>query len=446
MERIMTQHRDLKTLIRERMAKTGERYTAARANILHEHPSPTSPKKNEPLFPGYPLRPGICGDTGVLRNALEQAGLRSAHNKQPLSEAMVAGLCGGICFLYIVFEYKGMPPMLSVLPRYDTMSDSFIAGGVNRLGAAAADSATSSASVARKALDAALAAKSPALCVVDCFGMIPGFGPMCMSGMAPTVVCVCGVDGDELLVDCGVGTIRRMSHEEFAKVRGMYKKGKHRLITITPDLGTVDLKPAVLSSIKDTATRFIESPYKGFASNFGIAGMEKFQHMLTDPKDKKGWPQLFAEGPAAYLGLHRLHDGIMHEYISPGAGRPLYAEFLREAAAVTGHKQLTKAADAYDASGKLWLRIADMIATCGDPAIEAGCKQGDSAMELFAECGNPGAPPKTPVNPERVSTMRSCTIPKTRAAALYGEIAKVVADVLLAEKKGLELLQGVGVG
>jgi len=437
----MTQQRDLKQLIRERMAKTGERYTAARANILHEQSSTKAPRQNDPLFPGYALGPGICGDTGVLRNCLEQAGLRAAHNKRPLSEAMVAGLCGGICFLYIVFEYKGLPPMLSVLPRYDTMSDSFIAGGVNRLGVAAVDSATSSAGVARKALDAAIASKSAALCVVDCYGMVPGFGPLCSTGMAPTVVSVCGVDGDDLLVDCGIGTIRRMKHEELAKVRGLYKKGKNRLITIKPDLGAMDLKPVVVASIKDTARRFIESPYKGFASNFGIAGMEKFRHMLTDPKDKKGWLHIFADGPAAYLGLHRLHDGIMHEYISPGAGRPLYAEFLREAADVTGRKQLTKAADAYDASGKLWLKIADMIATCGDPAIEAGCKQGDSAMELFAECGNPGALPKTPVNPERVSTMRSCTISKTKATALYAGIAKVMDSVLTAEKQGLEQLQ-----
>lgn len=436
----MTQHRDLKQLIRERMAKTGERYTAARANVVHAHPQPSATSTSTAgLFAGYPLSPGICGDTGALRNTLEHAGLK--HGKQPLSEAMVSGIAGGICFLYAVFEYKGLPPMMSVMPRYDTMADSYIAEGVRRLGIADVDSSTGSAGVARKALDAALAAKSSALCVVDCFGMIPSQSPLCMSGMAPTVVSVCGIDGDHLLIDCGAGVPRRMTHDEFAHVRGMYKKGKNRLITIKPNVKVDDLGAVVLSAIKATALRFVESPYKGFASNFGIAGMEKFQRMLTDTKDKKAWPALFPEGPAAYMGLRRLHDGIAHEYTPPGAGRPLYAAFLREAAALTGRKQLTSAADAYEASGKLWLRMSDLIAGCGDPAIEQGCKQGDSALELFAECGNPGAPPKTPVDPKRLELMKSCKITKSRAAELYGEIAGLMTDVLVAENAGLKDLQ-----
>lgn len=441
----MTQRRDLKQLIRERMAKTGERYTAARAHILHEHPSSTSPSPLPAgLFAGYPLAPGVCMDTGAMRNVLEHSGLTGAHDGTPLSEAMVAGLCGGICFLYLMFEYKGMPPMLSVLARFDTMADSFVAGGIARLGLAGVDSSTSSAASARKALDAAIAAGTPALCVVDAVGMIPGQGPLCMAGMAPTVVAVCGHEGDDLLVDTGAGVPRRMSHADFARVRSLYKKGKHRLMTVRRNSGPFDLAPAVLDSIRATARRFVEAPYKGFAGNFGIAGMEKLRRLLTDPGDRKGWSTVFGEGPSAYLGLRRLHDGIMHEYTSPGAGRPMYAAFLREAAAVIGRREPLAAADCYARSGLEWLALADCIARCGDPAVEEGCRQGESAMELFAESGRPCAPPGTGASPaSRGALMQSCRLTRARAGEIYAELAGIMDRILAAEREGLTLLQQV---
>ncbi len=438
----MTQRRDLKNRIRERMSRTGERYAAARAHVIQQEPAAADGAAHPTgLFPGYRLLPAVCTDTGALRNVLCQSGYASSAGRKPHSEALVTGLCGGIGFLYIVFEYKGMPPMLSVMPRHDTMSDSFIAGGVARLGLAAVDASTSSAASARKALDGAIASESPALCVVDAFGMIPGQGPLCATGMAPTVVAVCGVDGADLLVDTGAGAARRMSHAEFASVRALYKKGKQRLMTLRRDAREADPAPAMLDAIRATAHRFVESPYKGFAGNFGIAGMEKFRRMLTDERDAKGWPRLFGEGASAYLGLRRLHDGITHEYTSPGAGRPMYAEFLREAAAATGRKGLSSAAECYDRSGAGWLRMADTIAGCGDPAVEEGCRQGDSALELFHEAGRPGAPAAAGGAPPKGGLMHSCRMTPARSREIFAVLAGILDEVLAAEKEGLALLQ-----
>lgn len=72
--------------------------------------------------------------------------------------------------------------------------------------------------------------------------------------------------------------------------------------------------------------------------------MEKWQRLLTDSRDEKGWPKVFAAGADAYAGLRRAYDCIQHDYAAPDAGRPLYAAFLDEAAALTGRPaEITRA-------------------------------------------------------------------------------------------------------
>ncbi|MCA9291782.1 MAG: BtrH N-terminal domain-containing protein, partial [Phycisphaerales bacterium] len=147
----MTKQREFKQRVRARMAKTGERYAAARMHLLGAEPGTDAPRPGmRGIWPGYPRCGGLCGDTGAMRNVVEQRGIRSPHDGAPYSEAMLTGLCGGIGFLYAVFEYKGMPPLLSVMPRHDTMPDSFIAGGLDRLNATVTTSETGSAAVARR--------------------------------------------------------------------------------------------------------------------------------------------------------------------------------------------------------------------------------------------------------------------------------------------------------
>ena len=77
----MTQNREFKQLVRERMANTGERYTAARAHLIHSPNATTEPIKG--LFPGYTRFGGLCRDTGALTNALAQAGVVSPHTHKP---------------------------------------------------------------------------------------------------------------------------------------------------------------------------------------------------------------------------------------------------------------------------------------------------------------------------------------------------------------------------
>ncbi|MBL8878824.1 MAG: DUF4872 domain-containing protein [Phycisphaerales bacterium] len=443
----MTAHRDFKRSIRERMKKTGERYTAARAVLLQARAIEKPTTRIAGLFPDYECCGGVCRDTGALRNFLAACGVGVAQNRESLSEALVNGLCGGVGFLYAVFEYKGWPPILSVLTRYDTMPDSYIANGLARLGIEMTRTETTSAATARKALDQAIASQQPALCTVDCVGMmIEEPGPLQMAGAAPTVVTVAGVDGTELLIDDGAVEPRRMSHESFAGARAMYKKGKQRLITVSTRGQRVDLGQCTIDAITATADRFTNAPYKGFASNFGFAGLEKWQKLLIDTKDKKGWPTLFPGGKPAYFGLRRAFDGIEHEFTAPAAGRPIYAQFLREAARITNRARLNGAADLFDKAGDSWSALTRAMATCGDAAVEQGCKLGDSARELFDE-----APPDCKAGIQRISRERTslaneCTLSASQAAGLYAELSRHVGEILAIEREAVATMQAATTG
>ena len=425
----MTRASWFKREVRARMEKTGERYTTARAHVLAARGVAADDDRG-------PCVPGVCSDTGAVRNFLEASGVRTPEG-EPLSEAMVTGLAGGVGFLYIVFEYKDTPPLLSVLTRYDSAADRFAAGALERLGLEADLQETTSASKARKTLDAALDAGRPFLCVVDQIALERSLGPAEYRGMMPTLVCVTGRDGDELIVDTGAAEPLRVAPDAFAGMRAAYKKGKHRSWTVKESEVT-DLDSAVRRAVSDCAQRYTEAPYKGYASNFGLAGMEKWARLLVDEKDKKGWPKLFPEGGAACLALRRTYQGLQHELTPPAAGRGLYAEFLREAARITGHAPYSGAAERYDTAAERWTRIAERIASCGVPEVRTGCEMLDRYAEFLDEQATSSG---SKLALELRESSKQGELSKESARALYRELAELVESAIDAERNALAALE-----
>ncbi|MEL6330027.1 MAG: DUF4872 domain-containing protein [Planctomycetota bacterium] len=425
----MTRNRDFKATVRARMAKTGERYTTARAQILgaRANISDERPTGEHRLTIG-----GVCSDTNALRLILEAAGVRAPHTGQPFSEAMLFGLCGGVGFLYAVFEYKGFPPLLSVLTRYDTVPDTFIAGGLERLGLPATTSQTASAAKARQALDDALESGLPALCTIDRVTLADENASRTeMAGGAPDVVAVLAREGDDLLIADGPAEPRRVGADHFAKARAAHKKSKQRLVSIadgTPGPSADQLAAAVRDAVRNTADRYTNAPFKGFASNMGLAGLEKWRRLVTDERDPKGWPSVFAESAHACDAFRRTFQGIEHEFTSPAAGRPMQAEFLAEAAELTGNEKLAEASRAFESAGRAWRAVSEFIATCGVPVVETGCESFDKYRELLDESRGSG----TPAAPSASDTGEDAITPE-RAIELFAALAERLDEVVTAE-------------
>lgn len=424
----MTRQRDFKKLVRERIEATGERYTTARSHVLNKlERTETYPG----LIPGYRQFGGQQGDTAVLSHVLHFAGVKH-------SEAMVHGLCGGVGFLYAVFEYKGHAPMLTIVARSSSMPDLFTAEGLKRAGAQHDVKETSGAAGAQKHLDAALAANKPAMLTVDIASLPYSGMPKEWQGMGPHMLAAIGRDGDAVWLDDRSVRPIRISMKELAFARGRYKKGKHRLVTIYGTEKGHDPSAAIRNAIAYTVKSFHESPFKGFASNFGFAGLEKFQRLLTDKKDAKGWPKLFTEGRNACTGLHRVYECLQHDYTAPNAGRSLYADFLAEAAGVTGDKRLNELAGKFRESGKLWGEVTQAVTDCGEKSLRRMCELTDQRAELFDTEGAEAGPQLADMWKQRRELADESKLTASQCSDLYARMSDTLKRVLEVEHDAVD--------
>lgn len=428
----MTKQQSFKERVRARMAKTGERYTTARAQILG------TLAREAPTFPGHPFRPGLCRDTAAVANVLAAAGVRLAPGAAPVDEVLLTGLCGGTCFLYMVFEYKGWPPLPSVLMRFDTAADQFALHGLRRLGLGLEVSETASAAKAQRTLDEALDAGHTALCVVGA-GAPPTDGAIDpVGGMAPTFVAVVGREGDEYVVDRGQGRPERRSRKALAAARAGYKPAKQRMAVLRAPKDVADVRETLHGALAGTAQRYEQSPYKGFASNFGLAGMSKFVASLTDAKDKRGWPRLFPEGNLAAIGLRRLYQGLELEMTPPAGGRGVQAQFLRKAAELTGHAAYAEVARGFDAAAAAWAEVSASVAGCGVREVRMGCELLEAYAELLDDRPDPAA--ARDAARELAASSDGCDLSAESTRALYAEVAARAARAVDAEREAVAAL------
>ena len=100
----------------------------------------------------------------------------------------------------------------------------------------------------------------------------------------------------------------------------MNKSAKHRLVRFDGRFDRALDAATISAAIDRFLVAYDESPAKSFASNIGTEGLRKWARLLTDRKDKKGWPKVFPNGALAYLGLRRVYDGLEHEYTAPAGG------------------------------------------------------------------------------------------------------------------------------
>jgi hypothetical protein len=233
----------------------------------------------------------------------------------------------------------------------------------------------------------------------------------------------------------------RVEGDVLENARAAYKKAKHRLMTIEDADSRVDLRRSLTDAIAATASRYTAPAVpKSFWVNCGFSGLAKWQQLLTDRKDKKGWPALFADGPRAYAGLQRAYESIECQG-APGAGRAFYAMFLDEAASTLDRPSLRSAAAAYRDAGAAWSALANIIAGAPDDALRAGCVGADRRLEL-ADTSGPGASKDSAeLWRRRASLAKECRLAKDAALSLYAEMAAVLGKVIDAERAAVEAMR-----
>jgi Butirosin biosynthesis protein H, N-terminal/Domain of unknown function (DUF4872) len=348
----MTARKHLKHLVRERMRKTGERYTVARRHIVDADIS-------------WELRGGVHGDTAAFANVLANLGVVAPHTGEPLTEAMVLGVGGGLGAGYIMWEFASHQLRSRVLTlgfrRQWQYPDRWARGTAERLGLHAELHETGGAKGAATALDAQLEKGLPAIAWIDTYTLGHRNEPDWRDGYGGPPLIVYERNGESYAVDDRSATRITVPAERLAAARARVGSYKNRLITIDPERVELDLRPAVEEGLRLQVEHLSDT-----SDSFSLPAWRKWARMTTDTRNKKGWPTVFADGH----GVGSLRASIYADAAHGGHLRGVYADFLDEAADLLGREALRDAATAWREAASHWEGIVDTALPPGDDLRE----------------------------------------------------------------------------
>ena len=377
----MAQPKNLKKLTRDRMARTGESYTTARKHILAAKPerpanaleaAEAAAAAEEAELPEYPAPESVIQyDAALWSRVLTQAGVVHPITGSPLSEAMLAGLAGGIGFMVFTFEYETITTATIVTRAHP---EPYTANLLARCGAKVNERTTGSARLAAEYLDAGLDA-GRAVVVRASVAALPWVDADAIEESDSIDLVVVGEHGDDLLIDDGSGSLTPISPEDLAFARAKRKRDKHWQAWIPTSTGpsASALAKAAREAITQTTARLLgTSELAGipahFAKNFGIAGMNNWAERLRDSSTKKGWTSIFEDPARLESGLNQILGFLTDtRFGGVGALRGQYADFLTEASALPGLGALATHAQDYADLAQDWIVFTDLI----DPSIDA---------------------------------------------------------------------------
>jgi|tagenome__1003787_1003787.scaffolds.fasta_scaffold20971387_1 hypothetical protein len=337
----MPRQKNFKKLVRDRAAKTGESYTAARAHFVTP----------EPRIVADP-------DTAALTRIFAVMGRENPYTEAPFTEALVFGVGGGIGFQYLVFDYQDWTSF-AVETRRNVLyfeSTSFIENALPQVGMTARVAQLPTPETAEKRIRQALDGRAEILLTLD-LANVPGHtvdGPY-----APFPVTV-AEDGDGVAVTGLPGGRVTMSWPDLVAARWTHAKKYGGLYQIARLVDPPELRSAVRHAITRTAECLTNPSKSRFDGNFGIGGLRKWAALLTDPKDPKGWPKLCPDETSLRRAFGHVTRGL-----AGGASRPLYAAFLTEAAELLEDDSLADAATTYADLGVRWTELAELTARPG---------------------------------------------------------------------------------
>ncbi|MGY1631086.1 BtrH N-terminal domain-containing protein [Geodermatophilus sp. SYSU D01186] len=424
----MTRQKHLKAAVRARMARTGERYTTARRHLT-----------GSPERPGPDVGGGRHHDSALLTHVLAAAGVTAAHDGQPLDEPTVAGLAGGIGFMYFSFSYAGSLPTMTIVPRIHPRP--FLTGALERAGVPHRVLETGSPAKAARDLAAALDEGRRPICTVDRAGLGYQVWADSMAGAEPYDVAVVGRGEGTVLLDDERLEPNEVPADAFAAARAASRKSRHRLLVVDPGGPPVELAPAVRAALAVTVHDLTEDVMpNAFAGNFGLRGLARWADAVADRRTKTGWARLFGSGPAFGTAMRRLHDCLTTDHSSPGAMRPLYADFLTSAGVVLDDPAAAEAAGLYARAGELWARIADEAVTGVMAPYRALVER---RTELLLDLGSAATDDLQRLAQEAAGMTSDLDVAEADRLAQLDRIAALAAEVLPLEREACTALAEV---
>jgi hypothetical protein len=387
----MTTNKAFKRVVRARMAKTGERYAAARRAIVEGamDGQPAQPTVSAANPSGYRMRGGLHPETATLANVLANQGVVSGLTGEPLTEAAILGIGGGVGAGYILWEFQAehrgkihRGPVLTLGFRnrwqYPAIPG-WTGTTLERLGIEPDLHETGGAKGAREALDARLDAGLPVIASVDLQSMGTWCRPDDLAGHDGLVVVVFGRDADgSYLVDDRGRNPFRVSPDTMAAARGRIGSFKHRIVALRTTPGPIPaerLRAAWQAGLENQVDHL-----RSGSDSFSLPAWRKWSRLMTDRRNAKAWPRVFAGGRGLFGALAAIHE-LVDGQVGPGGGhlRDLYAGALDEAAAALDNPALGDAARAWRNVADRWEELADAAVP---PDLDGAAEAAEAAETL----------------------------------------------------------------
>ena len=313
-------------------------------------------------LPGFKSHGARQVEAGALRNVLAYVGVTAPHTGEPFSEELLFGLGGGIGLGYFVYQ---MPSFASLflatrITTEESARPGFVLSMCERLGVKVDLQHSSNAAVAEKKLKEALAQGQPVMVWIDP-SHLPYYGRWLY---AYHTLVVYGIedDRDEVYVADRPKKPLVLTRAELSAARQGEGASKFRALPLVAPkpITKAGLQRAVKQGIHDCCDQMLNGfGPANFRSNFGLSALQKWADLLTDEKDKRGWPRYFPAGAHLYRALLAVFEQIENRG-GGSAFRPMYADFLMEAGVIL-QKSLDEAADRFRGSARLWGKLSDAV-------------------------------------------------------------------------------------
>jgi hypothetical protein len=305
-------------------------------------------------------------NTAALRNVLAAQGVNAPHTNQPYSEAMLFGIGGGLGAGYILWEFKAHESAIIVLGfcnrwNYPT---AHLSNLCERIGAKVTIQETGARRAADANLQQALDSGRPVIVWVDKAHLPHQQLPEALKGYAWHVVGAHGADNGNILVDDLADNLFAVSRDVFAAGRGRIGSDKNRLMRVE-NPAAINLEAAIAQGIRDQLEHLGRD-----SESFSLPVYKKWAKLMTDSKNKKGWPVVFKSRKGLYSTHRTVYEGIALDGMDGCGLRGLYADFLEEASSVTGNTALLDVAGRYREAAAKWVELAEAALPDNVPAFK----------------------------------------------------------------------------
>jgi hypothetical protein len=385
-------------------------------------------------------------ETGSVHNVLAYQGVKAPHTGQPLSEALLLGVSGGVAFGNFTFEYKGYDPHISLLTRntFDPLQTL-----LERLGIVQTVFQTNDPAKGEANLREVLESGRPALVWADMFGLPYNALAYDEKNWAMFPVVVFGYDGQRVHIADRSSRPFTVSASDLAKARARVKQDKFRVVSLDPP-DMQKLPAAAQKGLWQCIRLFTEAPPRGKKTNFGLAGLEHWAKMLTNTRNAQSWARFFAPGRRMWAALvgYDAHPGVfgwIQAWGDGGAERGRYADFLDEAALVLKKPRLKTAASLFRQSQAAWRELGEAALPENVSAFKEARDLLTQRERLFIEQGEAALPDLQRINAQlsKLGKAAGENFPLTsdQAAGLRQRMSEIVLRIRDVEKQAVETMQ-----